>query len=253
MLGTQGWEFRAWEGSFYPEGSDPETKLAAYGRQFQTVEIDETFYGLPPEPVIKDWRAHAPDSFVFALKVPQQITHDRRLVDAGDMLSRFVDRVRLLEDQLGPLLLQCSPDFLPTAENIATFEAFLPHLNRDLRWAVEFRNPGWLSDSVMSMLRWRGVALALADSMWLRRERVLELTRDPTARFLYLRWMGSGAPFKDFGSVRDDRTDELRDWAAAIDSVSSRVEMIYGYFNNRYAGFGPHSVRLLEDLLSKRA
>lgn len=253
MLGTQGWEYKAWDGSFYPEGLEGHQRLEAYSRQFQTVEIDETFYGLPPEPVIKDWRANAPDSFVFALKVPQQITHDRRLVDAADILGRFVDRVRLLEDQLGPLLLQCSPDFLPTAENVATFEAFLPNLPRDLRWAVEFRNPEWLSDTVLSMLRWRGVALALADSRWLRRERVLELTRDPTARFLYVRWMGTGGPFTDFASVRDDRTDELGDWAAAIDSVSSRVETIYGYFNNRYAGHGPHSVRLLEELLSKRA
>jgi uncharacterized protein YecE (DUF72 family) len=253
LLGTQGWAFRAWAGSFYPDGLAEADMLRVYGRQFSTVEVDETFYGLPPEPVLQEWKASAPESFIFSLKVPQQITHDRRLVDAEALLLRFVDRVRLLGDRLGPLLLQLSPDFQPTTENVATLEAFLPNLPRDLRWAIEFRDPGWIKEEVLSILRWRGVALVLADSRWLRRERVLELTRDPTARFLYVRWMGGGLPFTDFGSVRDDRTPELTAWAAAFGSVSTRVETIYGYFNNRFAGHGPHSVRLFQELIKKRS
>ncbi len=249
LLGTQGWAYRAWAGPFYPDGLSSSKMLAFYSKEFGTVEVDETFYGLPPEKVVVQWKESVSSSFVFSLKVPQQITHDRRLVNSSHLLARFIDRVRLLESRLGVLLLQMSPDFVATPENRAVFEEFLPSLDRDLRWAIEFRHGSWFDQSILSLLRRRGIAVVLADGRWFTRERLFEMARDPTARFLYVRWMGQGPCYTDFGSVQDDRADVLGEWATLVNAVTGRFDAIYGYFNNRFEGYAPNGARGFERLL----
>lgn len=102
------------------------------------------------------------------------------------------------------------------------------------------------------MLKRRGIALAVADGRWFRGDHARSLIDNPTANFLYVRWMGTGEPFRDFGRIRDDRTEELGDWASVLRSASSQADAVFGYFNNRYEGHGPHSVRTLTKMLSQQ-
>lgn len=223
--------------------------LGFYGLAFPTLEVDATFYGVPARPVLEDWRSQVPPGFQFSLKVPQQITHDMRLVGTKELLGRFSDRVRALGETLGPLLIQLSPDFLPTPENRAALRAFLPGLASDLRWAIEFRHPGWSDRSVLELLQSHGVAHALADGRWYPRRRLFELAREPTARFAYLRWMGEGRRITDYSGPTLPRDEERAEWASVLQSLRSRVDTVYGYFNNQFEGHSPHSVREMQRLV----
>ena len=223
--------------------------LAFYGRVFRTIEVDATFYGIPAEPVVRLWRERVPRDFQFSLKVPQQITHEQRLVGVDSALRKFVERALVLDDALGPLLLQMSPDFHANPENLATLKAFLPTLPADVRWAMEFRTSAWISDDVMDLLGNHGVALVLADSRWHKRDRMLQLAEQPTADFSYVRWMGGERQFTDYSKPQRDCSEIIQNWADALRDLSSRVDVVYGYFNNQFQGHSPHSVAELQRVL----
>jgi len=245
-LGTQGWNYPAWVGPFYPPGTRPPDMLALYARAFSTVEIDATFYASPAEPVVRGWRARVPADFVFSLKVPQEITHERRFVDAGDALSRFLARARLLEGTLGPLLLQTPADWAPTADARAALADFLPQLPADARWAIEFRHPRWLTDPTLTALRAHGVAVALVEGRWVKRERVLALAAEPTADFAYVRWMGPDRSLTDYSRVQVARDREIGAWSDALAALRSRVREVFGYVNNHFEGHSPATARTLQ-------
>ena len=248
-LGTQGWNYRDWIGPFYPIGTRAATMLECYARAFPTVEVDSTFYGPPAEPVVRGWASCVPESFRFALKVPQQITHERRLVDVAEPLEHFVARARLLGDRLGPLLLQMPPDWPPTAEAQRALAAFLPTLPTDLRWAVEFRDARWLGDETHSMLAAHHVALALVEGRWVKRDRMLPLAERPTADFGYVRWMGPDRHLTTFSRVQVNREREIEAWAAPLTALSDRVSEVFGYFNNHFQGHSPASARAMQQRL----
>jgi len=248
-LGTQGWNYPAWVGPFYPTGSRPQDMLRIYARAFPTVEIDSTFYGTPAEPFVLGWKARTPAGFVFALKVPQEITHERRLLEAERPLAHFLERARLLEDRLGPLLLQMPPDWAPTADTRAALAAFVGRLPRDLRWAIEFRDPRWLDEQTYAVLTEHGVALTLVEGRWLRQERVLALTEQPTASFAYVRWMGPDRHLTDYSHVQVSRDEELGVWTYALETLRGRVREIFGYFNNHFQGHSPESTRRMQQRL----
>jgi uncharacterized protein YecE (DUF72 family) len=245
-LGAQGWNYADWLGGFYPEGTRPRDFLGVYARAFDTVEIDSTFYAIPPENAVRGWAERTPENFVFALKLPREITHERRLRDADDELSMFFERVRGLGTKLGPVLVQLGPDFSP-AERPA-LEAFLPRLPRDVRAAVEFRQRQWITRSTWALLREHGVALALSDGRWLPRRWLLQLLARPTADFHYLRWMGPDRSLTDFSRTQLDRSDQLDAWAGAMRGVGVDV---YGYANNHFAGHSPATIRALQQRLGQ--
>lgn len=245
-LGTQGWNYPAWVGPFYPSGTRPADMLGTYARAFRSVEVDSTFYAVPAEPVVRGWRERVPAGFVFALKVPQEITHERRLVDVEGTLARFLERVRLLGDRLGPLLLQTPPDWAPTTEARAALADFLPTLPGDVRWAIEFRDHRWLDEGTLALLTKHRVALALVDGRWVKRERVLELARGPTAAFAYVRWMGPDRTLTDYSRVQVRRDRELGLWGDALAALRDRVGEIFGYFNNHFQGHSPESARSMQ-------
>lgn len=246
-IGTQGWVYDDWAASFYPEGtSQPET-LRTYARAFDSVEVDSTFYAVPAVNTVRGWAERTPDDFVFALKLPREITHDHRLVGVKDRLEEFVERVRLLGSRLGPVLVQLAPDFTPSST--AALEEFLPLLPRDLRFAVEFRHPGWVSRGIHELLTMHGVAFALSDGPWISRSWLLQLVDRPTADFHYIRWMGPDRALTDFSHVQVDRGDELDAWAAAIQPLPARGLDTYAYFSNFYEGHAPASARSLQERL----
>ena len=248
-IGAQGWHHPTWVGSFYPHGTRPAEMLALYARAFPTVEIDSTFYGIPAEPIVAAWREQAPPGFFFALKVPQEITHEKRFVDVDQRLSRFLHRVGALGDSLGPLLLQLSPDFRASEANRALLRTFLSSLAAEFRWAVEFRQPQWIVPATMELLRERNIALTLADGRWIRRGMMLDLAIEPTTDFGYVRWMGPSRKMTEFSRIQVDRTREIGDWAVAIRVLAERVGVVYGFVANQFQGHAPATARQLQKQL----
>lgn len=246
-LGTQGWNYPAWVGPFFPHGTRATEFLRVYARAFDTVEVDSTFYAIPPSSTVRGWFDRTPDAFTFALKLPQEITHERRFVDAGDVLSRFTDRARELEHKLGPILIQCSPDFSPVESDALL--RFLPLLPRDLDFAIEFRHRRWISAETLAVLRANRVGLALSDGRWIPRAWLLKLCRRPTADFSYLRWMGPDRSLTDYSHIQVDRSAELDAWAGALPLLLAATRVVYGYANNHFAGHSPATVRMLQERL----
>jgi uncharacterized protein YecE (DUF72 family) len=252
-LGTQGWNYKAWVGPLYPPGTRPAEFLATYARAFGAVEVDSTFYAIPDARAVRAWAERTPPDFTFALKMPKEVTHERRLRDADGLVRDFLDRVRQLGSKLGPILLQMGPDFGP--DELPAIEKFLPALPRDLRFAIELRQSGWMGSDVLphllELLASHGVALALSDGRWIPRETMLELVERAPADFLYVRWMGPDREITDFSRVQFDRSEEMRAWSVALKDAANARD-VFGFFNNHFAGHSPASAREMQRLLGQQ-
>jgi len=253
LIGTQGWNYAAWVGPLYPPGTRPSEFLPTYARAFRAVEVDSTFYAVPDARAVRAWAERTPPEFTFALKMLKEVTHERRLRDADDLVRDFLDRARQLGPKLGPILLQMGPDFAP--DELPAIEQFLPTLPADLRFAIELRQGRWMRSDVLphllELLARHGVALALSDGRWIRRETMLELAERATADFLYVRWMGPDREITDYSRVQFDRSEEIRAWAEAL-KRAAHTKDIYGFFNNHFAGHSPASARELQRLLGQQ-
>ncbi len=181
-LGTIGWSYNFWRGKFYPNKTAPKNYLAYYATQFNTVEVDSTFYRIPTQPTVTNWKQQTPDGFMFSLKFPQMITHVKMLRDCEYETGIFLDRASLLGDNLGVLLLQFPPNF--GVDHLTDLETFLQKLPRQNRYVVEVRNKEWLKKESYSLLRANRVALAWTDRPLMAP--ISEITSD----FLYVRWEG---------------------------------------------------------------
>jgi uncharacterized protein YecE (DUF72 family) len=248
-LGTQGWNYDAWVGPFYPVGARTVDYLSLYARAFDTVEVDSTFYAIPSAKTVRDWAARVPAGFTFALKLPKEISHENRLRDAAGLAPRFFDRARELGGKLGPILIQLGPDFSPV-ERPALAE-FLSLLPRDLRFAVEFRQRGWIEEGVLALLADHNVALALTDARWIPRRTMLALAEQPTADFAYVRWMGPNRDIVDYSRIQFDRTRELEAWSHALRTLARLVRDVWGFANNHFAGHSPSTARDLQKLVGQ--
>ena len=159
--GTSGYSYKEWKGHFYPERLAAKDMLRFYGERFHTVEINNTFYRMPSESVLKAWAAEVPDDFAFALKASRRITHDKRLQDVGDSVSYLVKTAGALGDRLGPLLFQLPPFLKKDLPRLRELLAVLP---AETRSAFEFRHVSWFDDEVYAALRERNAALCVADT-----------------------------------------------------------------------------------------
>jgi uncharacterized protein YecE (DUF72 family) len=255
-VGTQGWNYDDWVGPFYPRGTRAADYLDQYVKVFDTVEVDSTFYAIPPEGSVASWRERAPEGFTYSLKLPQEITHQNRLQDSGDALSRFCERARGLGGRLAVILIQMPPDFSP--RSLPALESFLPLLPSDLRFAVEFRDRAWLGkdvgEAVLPMLRDARVALALTDGKWIGREvmfRLIErLDRWAIKDFAYVRWMGP-RELTVFSHVQINRERELAAWAGAIQILSQHAGQVFAYCNNHFAGHAPATCNQFKRLVGQ--
>lgn len=248
-VGTQGWNYDAWVGPFYPEGTRAADFLTVYARAFDTVEVDSTFYAIPAVKTVRGWAQRTPAEFIFSLKLPQEITHERRLRNVDDTANQFFDTVRELGPKLGPILIQLGPDFGPT--ELPAVAQFLPKLPRDIRFAIEFRQRGWIHDGVLALLGEHNVALALTDGRWIQRKQMLQLATRPTADFRYVRLMGPDQSIVDYSRIQVDRTRELETWSHALTTEDERD--VFVYVNNHFAGHSPQSARDFQRLLGQRA
>jgi uncharacterized protein YecE (DUF72 family) len=250
-LGTQGWNYDAWVGPFYPDGTRPVDFLSVYARAFDTVEVDSTFYAVPPAKTVRGWGDRTPTGFTFALKLPQEITHERRFRDVDHVAKEFFDRARELGDKLGPILIQLGADFHPS--ELPALSRFLPTLPEDIAFAIEFRDKGWLHDGMIALLTEHNVSLALTDARWISRKQMLALAGRPTADFAYIRWMGADREIVDYSRIQVDRTRELELWVGVVSQLTARGRTVWGYVNNHFAGHSPASVRALQRMLDLSA
>jgi uncharacterized protein YecE (DUF72 family) len=243
-LGTQGWSYPSWVGSFYPDGARNGAWLDAYATQFNTVELDTTFYAVPRVSTISGWRERTPDDFRFASKFPQTITHEKQLADCREETTAFLNAMSGLTDKLGPLLLQMPPAF--GANQLDRLATYLQELPAGLQYAVEVRHRTWLAKEalpkLLALLDKHNTALCLVQHAWMPR------LDEVTAPFTYIRWLGRRAdiPDDDFSHVRINRNAQLDSWAAQITRYLSAGVIVYGYFNNHYQGHSPASVRALQ-------
>ena len=230
LMGTSGWSYKEWTGVFYPSAST--SKLSFYSKVFRTAEIDSTFYAYPSKGLVHGWARNTPDGFVFSAKLPQLITHEKKLdlskgVEAD--LVRFLGVMKPLiaSGKLGPVLVQLPPSFSYERDS-QNLKAFLAEAPEDIRFAVEFRHPSWLREETWSMLRERNVATVIVDEPLLPPDVVT------TADFAFVRWHGRGSrPWYNYRYS----SRELEGWVPKVKDLATRVDKTYGYFNNHFRGF----------------
>jgi uncharacterized protein YecE (DUF72 family) len=256
-LGTSSWTAVGWETAFYPPGIKETQFLGFYSREFNSVEIDSTFYRIPAARTVQQWCERTPEGFVFAAKLPQTITHEKVLVGAEDDLRAFLDVMDLLGPKLGPLLIQLpyfnKQKFAGLDSFLRVLEPFLGSLPRGHLWALEFRNRHWLSEKFFSVLRSQGVAFTLVDHPWMPRpEEVFERGDPLTADFTYVRWLGDRKGIEERTLVWDrtivDRREELRDWVRILKELQKRGLRIFAFANNHYAGYAPETVHQFNEI-----
>jgi uncharacterized protein YecE (DUF72 family) len=160
-IGTSGFSYAPWRGSFYPEKLPAAKMLAYYAQHLDAVEINNTFYRMPSPDMLARWASETPETFQFALKSPRRITHERKLADVADSLARLAEAAVTLGGRLGPVLFQLPPTM---KKDLPRLQAFVDALPAGLRAAVEFRHVSWFETDVYEVLRGRDVALCLAES-----------------------------------------------------------------------------------------
>jgi uncharacterized protein YecE (DUF72 family) len=219
LIGTSGYNYPEWRGSFYPEKFAASKMLPYYAERFSTVEINYTFYRMPNAKTIAGWDAETPTGFRFALKAPKRITHDARLRAVDEPLGYFLDTARGLGPKLGPVLFQLPPNFKKDLGRLGDLLALLP---ADLRYAFEFRHSSWHADDLYERLRSGNAALCIADSD--KGTTPLEATAD----FGYLR-------LRDEGYSEAD----LAEWSQTVTRLGARWRDIFVYFKHEESGIGP--------------
>jgi uncharacterized protein YecE (DUF72 family) len=261
-VGCQGWNYDDWvtpalgrRAVFYPRGTRADRMLEVYARAFETVEVDSTFYAIPPDSALDNWRRRAPAGFTFALKLPREITHEQALsgARASRLLEEFCRAARRLEDKLAAVLVQLPPQFEATRENARSLAEFLPQLPPDIRFAVEFRDAFWFEEETLAPLApLRHVSLALVEGQWVTRERAWRAAAPllDTSDFTYVRWMGA-RDITSFDEVARPRDLNLSKWAAAIERLRERGSEVFAYFSNFYEGHAPASANKLKLLLGQ--
>ena len=252
-LGTSSWSSEYWVGVFYPTGTPPANFITEYAKHFDTVEVDSTFYRTPSASMVRNWRARIPPGFKFAAKFPQLMTHEKVLRDCATEVKEFLGTMELLEDRLGPLLLQFpyfnKEAFARPEDFLARLAPFLDQLPEGHTYAVEVRNKYWINERFLDLLRRKKVALALIDHPWMPLINQLTAKHDMvTADFTYIRWLGDRKGIEEktrhWDRIIIDREDGMEMWIHAIRRLLRQGIRIMGYFNNHYAGFAPGSIEL---------
>jgi len=223
------------------------------------VEVDSTFYGCPSASTVNNWAVRTPDDFLFAVKVPQAITHEKALVDCEPEFIEFVKTMDLLGPKLGPIVFQFPPFDkwrFPKQDNfLAVLIPFLKKLPADHRFVVEIRNEKWLDARFAEVLREHNVALALTDTSfvprpWEREEKFDLITSD----LAYVRWLGDRKGIEKLTENWDkaivDRRSDLKNWVDLLKQMvnTGKILKLFAFANNHYAGHGPATVKLFTDL-----
>jgi uncharacterized protein YecE (DUF72 family) len=224
IVGTSGYSYKEWKGTFYPEDLSGAKMLSFYARQFRSVEINNTFYRMPDPSMMTKWAGEVPDGFTFVLKAPQRITHHKKLAGAEDDVRYLFETAAALGPKLGPVLFQLPPFARKDAQRLQAFIEWLPP---ERRVAFEFRHESWFDDEIAAILRGRDAALCAADTDEVEDpESILR----PTASWGYLRLRRT-----------DYSDDALAAWRGRIDRQPWSAA--YVFFKHEDEGKGPAFAR----------
>lgn len=235
-IGTSGYHYKHWLGTFYPEKMPASKMLAYYAERFDTLELNNSFYRLPTVGAFNAWREATPENFVFSVKASRYITHNKKLKDPENAVDNILARAVHLGPKLGPVLFQLPPRW---KLNLERLESLLEILPRELRYVFEFRETSWMTPDVYRLLRHYNAAFCIYQLAGYQSP--LEITAD----FTYVRLHGPDAG-KYQGSYSDAA---LRQWAERIDQWTTRLKAIYVYFDNDQAGYAAHNAMTLRKMV----
>ena len=236
-IGTSGWHYKHWVGRYYPAGLRPDAMLAHYLRDFDTVELNNTFYQLPKEESFDAWRKSTPHDFLYAVKGSRFITHMIKLKDPQRGLANFLPRAERLRGKLGPILWQLPPKW---NANVERLEEFLAQLPKKHRYAFELRNVTWMTDAVYDVLRKYNAAFCIYELAGYHSP--IEVTADWT----YVRLHGPTA-HKYQGSYSDE---QLAAWAQRIRDWSRTLRALFVYFDNDDSAYAVNNALTLKRMVA---
>src|SRR6266446_3070987 len=229
-IGTSGFQYAEWKGNFYPEDLPASKMLPFYAERFSTTEINYTFHRIPSAKTIENWNTLTSESFRFALKAPQKITHFARLRDCADTLEYFCKVISGLGERQGPVLFQLPPNFKKDVDVLDSFLRELP----SMRAAFEFRHESWFDDEVFEMLKARNVALCIADTENLATPNVV------TADYGYLRLRRE-----------DYEKSDVERWAKFTPEQEVKWRNVFVYFKHEESGIGPKLAAQMIEMLKQ--
>ena len=236
-IGTSGWHYAHWKGPFYPEELPVKHFLDYYTRYFQTAELNNTFYHLPSEKAIAEWRDTVPDGFVFAVKASRYITHMKKLKEPEQTLSTFLKRIAILGDKLGPILFQLPPYWHFNLERLKTFLQALPH---NFQYAFEFRDESWINDDTIEVLREYNAGFCIYDFAGTQSPKIV------TSDLIYVRLHGPTAAYAGQYS-----NETLLAWAKDFVNWKIKGKQIFCYFDNDEAGYAVKDALRLKEMVGK--
>ena len=265
-VGTSSWSSPDWRGPFYPEDATPGDLLALYSHHFDTVECDATFYRVPTARTVEGWRAKTPEGFLFCAKLPQEITHEKGLVDCDPVLAQFLGVMKRLGDRLGPIVAQFpyvakgkdAEEYATGDDFRARLAPFLDSWPAEVSLAVEVRNASWIAPPLLDLLRDRHVTLVFSAYYTMPGPDRLFQGPDPqTTDLLYVRFLGDHKRMDervaqlratqgrtaDWNALALDKEPEMRRWVHHLKRRVASESKAVAYFNNHYAGYAPASAR----------
>jgi uncharacterized protein YecE (DUF72 family) len=258
LIGTSGWSYPEWDGTFYPPGMDSSDYLSWYADRFPIVEVDSTFYRVPTRRMVQGWRNRTPSGFRFALKVPQVISHKKQLQNCEGEVAEFVAAIEPLGEKLSCALM---PMGYFNREQFPSLEAFLEVLDPFLAsWphdaaplALETRNPRWVGPELAAVLRRHQTALTLTLQKWMPRpSEVIARLDAATGPLSYFRLIGNRAATEKltttFNRIVIDQSAELAECARSIEEMARRVPVVV-FTNNHFAGYAPETALELHRLI----
>ena len=236
-VGCSGFQYKHWRGDFYPADLPQHAWLEHYAATFDTVEINNSFYRLPEAITFRRWAERTPSEFLFAVKASRFLTHMKKLKDPEEPLTRLFEHARGLGRKLGPMLYQLPPRW---PVNLVRFQEFVKLLPAHRLHAIEFRDPTWYAEAVLSVMQKAGVAMCLHDMTG------SSSPRQRVGPFIYARFHGT----QRYGGRYDDQT--LAEWADWLAGELERGVDVYAYFNNDIGGHAPRDAVRLREAIEQR-
>jgi len=231
-IGTSGWHYNHWTGLFYPAKLPKSKWFEHYAKNFDTVEINNTFYQLPKQETVKSWHKQAPKNFLYTVKANRYITHIKRLKDPSESLKRFFERVSILAENLGPVLYQLPPNF---HKDLDRLKAFLQVLPEDQIAVFEFRHKSWFSDDTYKLLSEFNAGFCIHDLAGVPTPRII------TADLIYVRFHGPTGKYA--GNYSESA---LQEWANWIKDNLKGKKAVFAYFNNDIHAYAINNAKTLK-------
>jgi Uncharacterized conserved protein len=236
FLGCSGWYYNDWAGRFYPEKLSKSRWLEYYSKQFNTVEINNTFYRFPNEKSVQGWYNKTPENFKFTLKVNQIITHRRRFKNTQSTINRFYKLSEILKDKLGGILFQIPPQ---KSKDIDFLKNAVEQFDLSKNNVIEFRHSSWYDGEVYDLLKESGVIFCSVSSADLPDDLIL------TSNTAYVRFHGIGTEKYHYRYSNN----ELNEWAGKLNKSNSKH--VFCYFNNDYNANAPLNCEMLQKIIDK--